>query len=551
MDSVLTIVVKPPSTTSPIGIEFEFHRVNVIMGANGVGKSTILRNLSNDFTLNNKVKYIEGGRVIRISHLGDHSEILSTHAKAEHNYRGQRGRNLQNRLFAALVRLEKKQDQLKIKYAEDVHRWNLSDRSTEMPEYPTPPLDRVFQKFGEIFPEIELYLDGPNKNLLCRKTGLAPYDASRMSDGEKQVFGIISDLIETDDDIAAIIVDEPELNLNPQLALNLWDMLENELEDKIFIYATHNLSFALRKNVEKLFIITKTTDSLSVSHSFADLSDENSKLFLGSIPSVVVTKNPILIEGSNTSFDNSFYQWVIGDAIKFSLFPEGSCQDILGTMARKDLWSKLAPNTHIKGIIDRDFKSSLSVKGITEDNPSLMILKYHEAESYFCHPDFVSALSTASGNLEKPVSKETCDEKIYSFSKQYLARVSLTRSIEINNPFGLEKKLYKDINDTDNMREFIQTYCSKKETDENKVSAFMDIFEKQVTRIQTAIDSQDIEKLLIFMPGKKLLNEIVTLLEFKSEQTMLNLTRTHLLVEDFPYLLELRDSIVSLIQIEQ
>ena len=53
------------------------------------------------------------------------------------------------------------------------------------------------------------------------------------------------------------MVDEPELNLHPELAERLWTLLESEYDDKRFLYATHSIQFALRPNVEALYVLSQ------------------------------------------------------------------------------------------------------------------------------------------------------------------------------------------------------------------------------------------------------------------------------------------------------
>ena len=54
-----------------------------------------------------------------------------------------------------------------------------------------------------------------------------------------------------------ILVDEPELNLNPGLACRFWDIVEIELPESIFVYATHCVSFAMRNHVQKIIVLGK------------------------------------------------------------------------------------------------------------------------------------------------------------------------------------------------------------------------------------------------------------------------------------------------------
>ena len=41
-----------------------------------------------------------------------------------------------------------------------------------------------------------------------------------------------------------IIIDEPEIHLHPSIMNRLWTAIENEREDCLFIYITHDTQFA-------------------------------------------------------------------------------------------------------------------------------------------------------------------------------------------------------------------------------------------------------------------------------------------------------------------
>ena len=80
----------------------------------------------------------------------------------------------------------------------------------------------------------------------CQKDGKS-YPVADLSDGEKQVLAMLADLTSCAPPNAVFLVDEPELNLHPLLACRLWNVIESELPDAIFVYGTHCISFAMRR----------------------------------------------------------------------------------------------------------------------------------------------------------------------------------------------------------------------------------------------------------------------------------------------------------------
>jgi ABC-type branched-subunit amino acid transport system ATPase component len=213
--------------------EFHFARINVLLGANGAGKSKVLMDIRDHISKEggSKPVFIEGGRTIKIE------DVLKLDVKnfqqydrlesAIAQYERKRAKSLADRVFDALIVLEKRELQLKAKHSDDVEAWHAGNRSAEYPKRPAAPLGRVFGLFTEIFPQIVLTFDYHARRLSASKGG-QPYGPSSLSDGEKQVFSILADLIELEDTHKVIIADEPELNLHPELAERLWTLIENE-----------------------------------------------------------------------------------------------------------------------------------------------------------------------------------------------------------------------------------------------------------------------------------------------------------------------------------
>lgn len=76
------------------------------------------------------------------------------------------------------------------------------------------------------------------------------YPAHQMSDGEKVLLYYISHVLQAPTS-GFIIIDEPEMYLHKTILQKLWDVLETERQDCIFIYLTHDLDFATSRTTAK------------------------------------------------------------------------------------------------------------------------------------------------------------------------------------------------------------------------------------------------------------------------------------------------------------
>ena len=62
------------------------------------------------------------------------------------------------------------------------------------------------------------------------------YPPSALSEGEKQIFGMLADRYFYRQKKCLFLVDEPALNLDPVLAIKYWNLLEREMPDSVFVY---------------------------------------------------------------------------------------------------------------------------------------------------------------------------------------------------------------------------------------------------------------------------------------------------------------------------
>ncbi len=341
--------------------EFRFDRVNVILGANGSGKSKFLNELKgsvSNLTDGGKVVYIEGGRTIKISdnlqlNHNNFSNFDSLDGAIAH-YENKRAISLADRVFDALVVLDKRDIQLKSQHSDAVERWLEDGEKGECPKRKQPPLEHLFELFNEIFPNIILTYNAQVKGLFAKQNEQM-YGPSNLSDGEKQVFSILADLIELDDSHKLIIADEPELNLHPEPAERRWTLIENEFTDKTFIYATHSINFALRENVQRVYVLSSNSSNIAEFKGLDSLPRVEVAAFLGGLPGILSANRVLVTEGHEKSFDAIFYRWLLGDN-KIEIYPGGGCSDVVGIVNKSGLWDKISTQISISGVIDADFR---------------------------------------------------------------------------------------------------------------------------------------------------------------------------------------------------
>lgn len=110
-------------------------------------------------------------------------------------------------------------------------------------EPPETKLDIIKRIWEHTLPERELIIGGGKVDAKKRHAQTAAFNARHMSDGERVIFYLIGQALATPAN-GIIVIDEPELHLHRAVQARLWDEIEAERTDCLFVYITHDLDFA-------------------------------------------------------------------------------------------------------------------------------------------------------------------------------------------------------------------------------------------------------------------------------------------------------------------
>ncbi len=533
--------------------QFTFNRVNLLLGANGTGKSKLLKELKDNaqrFYPGRLVIFVEGGRTIK---LVDSLQLnrnnfnqYNTLEKANTTFISKRKTTLSDRVTDALLLLDKMGQEIRGKHSDEVHEWAQNGMNGSLPVREDPPLTKLFQLFTEIFPSIQLQLNSTNKALTCTKNGSANYSTTQLSDGEKQVLSILADIAILAESNSLIIVDEPELNLNPSLACRLWDTIENDLQGCIFIYGTHNVGFSMRTNVNRVFVLSNVNENISEIKNISEIQNNDLRSLLGNIPAILSTSNALITEGQNNSFDSIFYRWLTGTE-NIEIVPMGGCGDVQAVANRTGVWEAIAPSVKLVGIIDLDYKSEETIESLLSDNCKM--LDFHEAESYLCIPGIVVTVAEKIGLVETLPTIEDLHQLIkQEFENLYLtiaaqrvfekAKIKLSVSIDrttlktIENEDDLSVKLIEEAKN--------QTDYAEQELSEEKITQLLSA---EINNCKKAIEENDIMKMVKLLPGKGLLTKITYRTGAKNPSDYARACSKHIKIDDFKALTSLKERI--------
>jgi energy-coupling factor transporter ATP-binding protein EcfA2 len=380
---------------------FDFPRITVILGANGSGKSTLLRAIKDKLPC----VYVEGGRTISINDVIQLTPQIASECE-DHDptlvrYKTKRKEKLVDRILDAILVLVEREQAIREAHADAVAKWEAAGKPGDSPPYEQPPLEKLFEQYAEVFPHIHLSYNHSNGRVtVTNDYAPLPYGPSELSDGEKQVFSLMADMLELEDEYSVVVVDEPELNLHPELAERLWALLESEYPSNHFIYATHSMQFALRPSVDALYVISSDPTKIRKISNPSEIPRNELERFLAGFPGMLHGGSVIVTEGHEKSFDSLFYRWVLNDG-KTEVFPCGNGSDVKQVIDKQGLWGQVSKDIRLTGVIDADHRSDQEMRQYS--GPYLIPLSLHEAESYLCLPEVLVAAAHKIGSQESRI----------------------------------------------------------------------------------------------------------------------------------------------------
>jgi ABC-type lipoprotein export system ATPase subunit len=238
-------------------------------------------------------------------------------------------------------------------YEEILKYRNLVWATKERIEPPTTMLDKLKSIWEYVLPHRELIIGSGSVETKIKNDG-AHYNASEMSDGERVIFYLIGECLSAPEN-GIIIIDEPEMHLHRSIQRKLWDLLEKERRDCIFVYLTHDLDFASTRFGSNKVCINGYDGNQFDWYEISREADIPESVFL----EVIGSRSPVLfVEGRDGSHDIQLYQYIYPD---FTIKALGSCNQVIEAVKA---FNSLSSLHHVQafGIIDRDYKDGDHVK---------------------------------------------------------------------------------------------------------------------------------------------------------------------------------------------
>lgn len=242
------------------------------------------------------------------------------------------------------------------------------------------------------------------------------YNGNLMSDGERAIFHYIGEVVSAKDN-SLIIIDEPENHLHNSILEKLWNEIEAERQDCVYLYITHNLDFARSRNNAQIIWIKNMLDKQKWDFELLNSDEFSDDLLL----EILGNRQGILfIEGTpDKSIDRKLYSRLFP---KYTIMPLEGCASVI--QATKS-YNKL-PMLHykiIKGIVDRDRRIEDEINSLLQDK--IYVPSVAEIENLFLIPQVIELVARKQSIENVDVLLEQTKEKTIEFLKLHLEEQAL------------------------------------------------------------------------------------------------------------------------------
>lgn len=210
------------------------------------------------------------------------------------------------------------------------------------------------------------------------------YNGSEMSDGERAIFYFIGEVLCAKEN-SLIIIDEPENHLHKSILPRLWDAVEKEREDCVFLYITHDLEFARSRTQTQIIWVKEFEKEGQWQYELLDDVDVSDGLKLEILGN---RQNVLLVEGTQTrSIDKKLYSRLYPE---YNVISMESCNAVIQAVKTYGQTEQLH-YMEVKGIVDRDRRSDDETEKLKVQN--IFVPQVAEVESLFLLPEVIETVA--------------------------------------------------------------------------------------------------------------------------------------------------------------
>ena len=240
-------------------------------------------------------------------------------------------------------------------------------------------------------------LDRDNRTLVFDSAGVE-LRYEDLSGGEREVAFLIGQIARFQLRRGLLLIDEPELHLNPDLLRTWLSYIRASMEDGQVWIATHALEAVEAAGLDATLVLERSEDRKV--RSVAPLGDRPALATLagavGSPAFSLARSRFILIEGERPGRERERFADLLGSDAGDKFVEVGGCNDVVRKLAAVRELAAETDQLRAGGIIDRDLRTDQQAAALASE-ADLHVLPCHEVENLFLHPSGVGALLEQAG----------------------------------------------------------------------------------------------------------------------------------------------------------
>jgi energy-coupling factor transporter ATP-binding protein EcfA2 len=274
---------------------------------------------------------------------------------------------------------------------------------------PETKIDIVKRIWEQVLPHRELVIKASDVSVKLRDApDGSTYAPSAMSDGERVTFYLIGQAIAAPTD-SLIIIDEPELHLHRSVQVRLWEEVERERQDCLFVYLTHDLEFAASRSEAKKIWLKSYNGKVWDWAEVPDSEGMPEEMLL----SVLGSRKPVLFtEGDRGGSEQAIFSRIYPG---WTIMPCGNCEQVIESTKAFTALKHLHSN-ECCGIIDRDYRTDQEVADLWAKG--IHVLAVQEVENQLLVEDVLTAVvahALEAGTITGTAAAKVAEIKSFLF----------------------------------------------------------------------------------------------------------------------------------------
>ncbi len=237
-------------------------------------------------------------------------------------------------------------------------------------------------------------VNADNTGLLFDSSGVE-LTFSQLSGGEREIAFIIGQIERFRLKSGLMLLDEPELHLNPDLVRNWVSFLRDNVENGQVWIATHSMEAAEAAGIDSTFVLSRSTTTRTVDLAFPLSSQPVFSALsaaLGTPGFSIQRLTFIYVEGERNAGEAQRYYDLFDDSRFVRFIEAGNAREVHRSLAvLKNLATDKDERIYAAGIIDADFRSAEERDRYRQ--AGLFVIPCHEIENIYLEPDTIGALA--------------------------------------------------------------------------------------------------------------------------------------------------------------